>query len=61
MARYVTRPHAESFYLLRESPLLEGRTVTEREPVNTGLVSLDGHPINRTPEPIGFHRLKEKD
>lgn len=29
-------------------------TVYEREPTNTGLLSADGHPIYRNPEPIGF-------
>lgn len=61
VARYVIQPRAEVFDLLLDTPLLEGRTVFEREPINIGLVSKDGHSIYRTPEPIGFQRLNEKD
>lgn len=58
---YVIRPRADTWDMLNDSPLLEGRTVFEREPSNTGLVSKDGHPIYRTPEPIGFVALRERD
>lgn len=61
MARYVIRPRAEVIDALRDSPLLEGRTVYEREPVSTGLLNPDGYPIYRAPDPIGFVPLKEKD
>lgn len=61
MARYVIRPRGDVFDALRETPVLEGRTVYESEPANTGLVSKDGYPIYRTPEPIGFHHLNEKE
>lgn len=61
MPRYVIQPRAETWDMLQESPHLEGRTVIEREPANTGLVSKDGHPIYRAPEPIGFVLLQEND
>jgi hypothetical protein len=59
MTRYVIRPRAEVIDALRDSPLLEGRTVLDREPANTGLVNPDGYPIYRQPEPIGFRIEKD--
>jgi len=61
MPRYVIRPHAETWDMLQDSPHLEARTVYEREPASTGPLSKDGHPIYRTPEPIGFVALQERD
>lgn len=40
-------------------PMLLDLTVSGPKEVNTGLVSKDGHPIFRTPPPIGFGRDKE--
>jgi hypothetical protein len=58
--RYVVRPRAETFDALRETPHLEGRTVLEPEPVDTGLVDKDGNRIWRVMSPIGFVELKER-
>ena len=37
-------------------PLLAEITVSDHEPVDTGLVDQRCYPIWRGPEPIGFHR-----
>lgn len=58
---YLIRPRAATLDELRDTPMREGWTVYEQQPVSTGLVSKDGHPIYRTPEAIGFVLLKEKD
>lgn len=58
--RYVTRPRANTFDALRETPHLEARTVLESEDFNTGLLDKDGNPIFRTMSPIGFVELKER-
>lgn len=56
--RYVAiRPRAE---WNDESPMLEGKTVHEREPVNTGILDKDGNPIYRVMSPIGFIELRER-
>jgi len=60
MPRYVIRPRAD-WWDGADCLHLEGKTVYEREPVSTGLVSKEGHPIYRSPEPIGFHTLNERD
>lgn len=36
-------------------PLLPGLSVSDHHAVKTGLVDLNGNPILRAPEPIGFH------
>lgn len=42
-------------------PMLEGRTVHEREPVDTGLLDADGKRIYRVTSPIGFVELRERN
>lgn len=59
--RYVViRPRLSRWDDLQESPQLEGRTVYDQEPVETGILDADGHPICRTMSPIGFVELKER-
>lgn len=58
--RYVIRPRAETFDMLRETPHLGGSTVMEPEPVDTGLLDKDGNKIWRVMSPIGFVELKER-
>lgn len=55
--RYVILPRAQWD---DDRPLLEGRTVHEREPVDTGLLNKDGQKIWRVMSPIGFVELKER-
>jgi len=40
--------------------MLEGRTVYESEPVDTGLIDKGGHKIFRVMSPVGFVELKER-
>jgi hypothetical protein len=42
-----------------ERPLLEGKTVYEREPEDTGIISKDGNKIYRARRPIGFVEPRE--
>lgn len=55
--RYVTRPRASWD---EDKPHIEGKTVHEREPVDTGLLDKDGNAIWRIMSPIGFVELKER-
>lgn len=55
--RYVIRPRMD---WLDAEPMIEGKTVHEREPVNTGLLDKNGNPIFRVTSPIGFVELKER-
>jgi hypothetical protein len=43
-----------------EEPMLEGKTVHEQTPVDTGLRDKDGNRIYRVMSPIGFVELKER-
>jgi len=43
-----------------ETPMLEARTVHEREPIDTGLLDAEGNRIYRVMSPIGFVELKER-
>ena len=54
--RYMTRPRASWD---EEKPMLEGKTVHEPEPVNTGLLDKDGNEIIRVMDQIGFVRFRE--
>ena len=54
--RYMTRPRASWD---EEKPMLEGKTVHEAEPVNTGLLDKDGNEIIRVMDQIGFVRFRE--
>lgn len=55
--RYVViRPRAEWD---SEKPLLEGKTVHEPEPIDTGLLDKDGSAIFRVMDQIGFVRFRE--
>jgi hypothetical protein len=55
--RYIIRPRAD---WRDDTPLLEGKTVYEREPGDTGLLDKDGNKIWRVMSPIGFVELKER-
>lgn len=56
--RYVTiRPRMD---WREDGPMLEGKTIHEPEPIKTGLLDHDGHPIYRVTSPIGFIELKER-
>jgi hypothetical protein len=60
MARYFTRPQAY-WHDSEVEPLLEGQTIFEPEPVNTGLLDANGGQIwKRGINPIGFVELKER-
>lgn len=57
MTRYVTRrPVAEWD---DDRPMIEGKTIYENEPVDTGLLDKSGLKIYRAKTPIGF--LDRKD
>ncbi len=43
-----------------DKPMMEAKTVHEREPVDTGLMDADGNTIWRVMSPIGFVELKER-
>ena len=59
--RYTTiRPRMTPIGELQDSPLIEGRTVHEREPEDTGLLNHEDHPIYRVTSPIGFIELRER-
>ncbi len=58
--RYVIRPRADTYDALRETPVLEARTVLEPEPIKTGILDKDGNDIWRVMSPIGFVELKER-
>ena len=55
--RYIVRPRA---CWDDDKPMLEGKTVHEREPVDTGLLDKDGQKIWRVMSPVGFIELKER-
>lgn len=60
--RYVTmrRPRSATQQDLWESPMLEGKTVLDPEPVDTGLVDPTENVIYRVMSPIGFVALRER-
>lgn len=60
--RYVTmrRPRNSTQHDLMESPMLEGKTVMEPEPIDTGLVDVNESGIYRVMSPIGFVELRER-
>ena len=58
--RYVTRPRSAQWDELQESPALEGRTVYEPEPTDTGLLDKDGNQVFRIMDQIGFVRFRER-
>lgn len=37
-----------------DTPLIEGKTVIEADPVKTGLLDKNGNPLVRMTHPIGF-------
>lgn len=62
MSRYFTqRPRANFVGDVEQIglPLLLDLTVSDHEPVDTGLVDQRGDPIMRGPETIGFHHPRE--
>lgn len=58
--RYIVRPRQTIYDDLRETPMLEARTVHEPGPLDTGIVDVDGNRIYRVMSPIGFVELKER-
>ena len=58
--KYVTRPRSAQWDELQETPMLEGRTVHDREPVDTGILDQDGQSIFRVMSPIGFIEMRER-
>lgn len=44
-----------------DKPMLEGRTVHQSEPIDTGVLDGDGNPIFRVMSPIGFVELRERN
>jgi hypothetical protein len=64
MGRYVRQPRQlarerNDERWLDEYPLLPSLSVSDHEPVDTGLVWPDGTPVYRSPNPIGFGRTDE--
>ena len=58
--RYVTlRPRSTKWDDLQETPVLQGDTVHEQEPVNTGLLDKDGRTLFRIMDQIGFVRFED--
>ncbi len=60
-ARYAIRRKATTADDLQNTPHLEGHTVYEAEPIDTGLVDADENPIVRLMAPIGFIELRERE
>lgn len=58
--RYVTARKRTRAEWNDEHPMLEGQTVHEPEPVDTGLVDKYENAIYRVPGPIGFVELRER-
>jgi hypothetical protein len=54
--RYVTRAE----WIDDHCPLLPDLSVSDHQPVKTGLVDRMGNPILRVPTPVGFHRARSK-
>jgi hypothetical protein len=59
MSRYFTRrmvhrPRAD--WLDDDSPLIPSLEVDDHEAVETGIIDLEGNPILRAPNPMGFGR-----
>jgi len=61
MARYTIRPRGEprSEWDSDDCPRPSSIEVNDRAEVNTGLVSVDVHPIYRVQPPVGFGRDEE--
>lgn len=55
--RYIIRPRASWD---EETPMIEGKTVHEPEPRDTGLIDKDGNKIWRVMSPIGFVRFEDR-
>lgn len=61
MTRYFVRPRADWYPMSQDEPLLEGRTVFEASPIDTGILDHDGNRIWKAAiDPIGFVALKER-
>lgn len=48
------RPRSEEDYWSDDIPRPSNLEVCDHEPTDTGLVDVDGYPIMRAPNPIGF-------
>jgi hypothetical protein len=66
MSRYFTRP-CSGKPLFVETPLWGDAepqrlsiSVSDHQPVDTGLVDQRGDPIMRAPEPVGFHHPRQR-
>lgn len=59
MSRYFTRPRAAPGGNW-DDPMLPQLSVSEHQPIDTGLVDERGDPILRAPHPLGFHHPKER-
>lgn len=55
MSRYFSGPRAAPDGDFHD-PLLPSLSVSDHQPVNTGLVNHRGDPTTRAPETMGFHR-----
>lgn len=61
MPRYFSRPRSfwvEDDYYADDSPA-QLPTVSDHEPVDTGIIDVNGNPIMRAPNPVGFGRDDE--
>ncbi len=62
MSRYVTMRAAKSYWIDEAGDamqVIEGVSVPEHHPIDTGLLDATGEPIMRLPNPIGFGRNDE--
>lgn len=61
MSRYVIRPRrAEGGWWEAPAQALPFPTVVDAGPVQTGVVDVEGNPIYRLPDPIGFLRKEDE-
>lgn len=59
MARYTIRPRGFDDWSSEDCPRPSSVEVADRSDVDTGLISVDGHPIYRVQPPVGFGRDEE--
>lgn len=60
MARYfVQRAKRPTSEYWEAEPFRPHLSVCDHEPIDTGLVDLNGNPIMRAPRPVGFGRMEE--
>ena len=59
VSRYFVGRKVRASFLDDDPPMIPNLTVTDHEAVDTGLITEQGDPIMRAPNPLGFGRHSE--